>query len=469
MKHICLITLVILFSFLGYLSIWCVLTVGDISFEKIVFHMFMPLRKIHLEWLETIYIPILGAIITSVILGYAFKKQKEKIIRPLMVLLLFCILFDGWYINKHFFVWDFIKTQFESSNFIENHYVSPKDRKMTFPEKKRNLIVIMVESLETSYQDKKSGGLFNKNHIPELTRLAKQNISFSHSDKLDGAIVPPEAGWTIAATVAQTAGIPLKLYGPLKTNNKERKIDNSMGKFKHFLPGITSLGDILLQQGYHNYFILGTDAKYAGKSDYLTQHGSYKIYDHKALSNKQNITDSNLFKIIQNLMPNISQNQPFSILIQTADTHFAPQKKFNKVSKNVFSFVKWIRKQPFYKDTTIVIVGDHCNMLQKDFNGLEQEDFRYSGNMERKVYNAFLNADAKPIKTTYRRFSTFDMFPTILASIGVRIEGNKLGLGTNLFSEEKTLFEKYDSSYIFTELKKKSHWYNKTLLYPSKK
>ena len=168
-------------------------------------------------------------------------------------------------------------------------------------------------------------------------------------------------------------------------------------------------------------------------------------------------------------MPNISQNQPFSILIQTADTHFAPQKKFNKVSKNVFSFVKWIRKQPFYKDTTIVIVGDHCNMLQKDFNGLEQEDFRYSGNMERKVYNAFLNADAKPIKTTYRRFSTFDMFPTILASIGVRIEGNKLGLGTNLFSEEKTLFEKYDSSYIFTELKKKSHWYNKTLLYPSKK
>ena len=33
------------------------------------------------------------------------------------------------------------------------------------------------------------------------------------------------------------------------------------------------------------------------------------------------------------------------------------------------------------------------------------------------------------------------MFPTILASIGVKIEGEKLGLGTNMFSGEKTLFE----------------------------
>ena len=33
------------------------------------------------------------------------------------------------------------------------------------------------------------------------------------------------------------------------------------------------------------------------------------------------------------------------------------------------------------------------------------------------------------------------MFPTLLASIGVKIEGDRLGLGTNLFSGKPTLFE----------------------------
>ena len=57
------------------------------------------------------------------------------------------------------------------------------------------------------------------------------------------------------------------------------------------------------------------------------------------------------------------------------------------------------------------------------------------------------------------------MFPSILASLGVQIEGNRLGLGTNLFSDESTLLEIYEPKYVFDELKKKSHWYNKNLLY----
>lgn len=34
-----------------------------------------------------------------------------------------------------------------------------------------------------------------------------------------------------------------------------------------------------------------------------------------------------------------------------------------------------------------------------------------------------------------------DLFPTMLASLGVQIEGNRLGLGTNLFSDKKTLMK----------------------------
>ena len=52
----------------------------------------------------------------------------------------------------------------------------------------------------------------------------------------------------------------------------------------------------------------------------------------------------------------------------------------------------------------------------------------------------------------------------MLASIGVEIEGNRLGLGVNLFSEEKTNFEKYGTEYVNGELKKNSNFYNYYIL-----
>ena len=42
-----------------------------------------------------------------------------------------------------------------------------------------------------------------------------------------------------------------------------------------------------------------------------------------------------------------------------------------------------------------------------------------------------------------RIYSEMDLFPTTIASLGFKIEGNRLGLGTNLFSKEETLLEKY--------------------------
>lgn len=56
------------------------------------------------------------------------------------------------------------------------------------------------------------------------------------------------------------------------------------------------------------------------------------------------------------------------------------------------------------------------------------------------------------------------MFPTTLASLGVEIEGNRLGLGTNLFSNEKTLIEKYGIKYVNKELAYNSSFYNKEIL-----
>ena len=74
----------------------------------------------------------------------------------------------------------------------------------------------------------------------------------------------------------------------------------------------------------------------------------------------------------------------------------------------------------------------------------------------RKVYTAFINAPKEPEIKAKRDYTTFDDFPTTLASMGVKIEGDRLGLGTNLFSDVETLSEKYGREFEKNELEKKS-------------
>ena len=68
-----------------------------------------------------------------------------------------------------------------------------------------------------------------------------------------------------------------------------------------------------------------------------------------------------------------------------------------------------------------------------------------------------------------RNYTTFDNFPTTLAAMGVDIEGNRLGLGTNLYSAEQTLTEKVGIEQEEKELGKKSKLLNKMAQIDKKK
>ena len=51
------------------------------------------------------------------------------------------------------------------------------------------------------------------------------------------------------------------------------------------------------------------------------------------------------------------------------------------------------------------------------------------------------------------------MFPTVLTAVGVDIEGDRLGLGTNLFSERTTLPEEMGFDVFNRELELYSDYY----------
>jgi hypothetical protein len=91
--------------------------------------------------------------------------------------------------------------------------------------------------------------------------------------------------------------------------------------------------------------------------------------------------------------------------------------------------------------------SDFCNEVPEDY--------------DRKVYTIFLNADAQPEDPSRTRlYSTLDQYPTTLAALGCSIKGNRLGLGTNLFSSEDTLLEKYGEEEVVSQMQKKSNFMN---------
>ena len=108
-----------------------------------------------------------------------------------------------------------------------------------------------------------------------------------------------------------------------------------------------------------------------------------------------------------------------------------------------------MKEQDFYENTTIVISGDHPTM-DRDFCDNVPKSY------QRKVYTVFLNSAVARKEQKEREYSTFDYFPTTLAAMGVEIPGERLGLGTNLFSDESTLTEQFGKKEEKKELEKRS-------------
>lgn len=508
----------ILFSITKYLSIviiiflaltlkWAVNNFGNISMEEIVFTLNMPLEGTANDTLNGYYTcVIIPVLIVACVIGVAtyiplrkriclISKDDSKCILGIFpfyisrnsfgILISLSLSIECIIANGYFDVKTYLFNQFQSSSLIEKEYVDPSDTYLEFPQNKRNLIYIYLESGESSLQDVDNGGLFSVNYIPEMTELANDNISFSHSDNIEGAVVAPACGWTMSGMVAETSGLPLKLY------KYDKDIDNSMDRYQSFLPGATSLGDILKDAGYSNYFMCGSDVTFGGRRSYLTQHGDYTLYDYYTALDDGIIPegyyvwwgfeDSKLYDYAKIKLNEIaSSGEPFNFTMLTVDTHANDgyicdqceneySERYGNVwrcaSKQVYEFVEWIKQQSFYDNTTIVICGDHDSMTASFFGKYACN--QYDGDINRKVYNAFINSaincDYKMEKN--RKFTTLDMFPTVLASLGVKIDGDRLGLGTNLFSGMDTLAEKYGYTVLFDELGKKSPYYNKKILY----
>ena len=296
---------------------------------------------------------------------------------------------------------EYLKNQEITSVFIENNYVDPISVQLAFPAKKRNLIFIYLESIENTFFSKDLGGYFEENYMPDLAELSKEGISFSHKKSgFGGPLSTFGSGWSVAAMVNMNTGLPMKV-----------PVDgNSYGAPDNFLPGATTLGDILHEQGYEQSVMFGADAAFGGLNFFFQSHGDFEILDHKGVIEKgwlpehYNVwwgyEDDKLYEFAKTELTRLADTgKPFHFVMETADTH-APdgylspnaEKKYNSQYANCIyysqaeavKFVRWIQQQDFYENTTIIISGDHHHMNQAYFKDLDE-------GYERTIFNLFIN------------------------------------------------------------------------------
>ena len=458
---------------------WMFDTWTNLSMEELVYHLTAPLEgtneEIIWQYVRVCVVPtilIMAGISALVVFGRKKEKPYWRVIAGAVVISVLaqtCSVYGAW---KKLDIGGYMANQGEVSTFIDDNYVDPRSVEITFPEQKRNLIYIFLESMETTYADTENGGTFEKNVIPELTTLAQENEDFSGKDDttLNGGYSMPGTTWTMGAMFGQTSGLPLNI-----------SIDgNDMDTQDNFFPEIITIDDILESAGYSQTLMLGSDATFGGRRTYFTQHGNYNIKDYNYAIEQGWIPedykvwwgyeDQKLFDYAKEELQNLAAgSEPFNLTLLTVDTHFEDgypceicpttygDNQYANVmacsSKQVDEFVKWIQQQDFYENTTIVISGDHPTM-DSDFCEDVDEDYT------RKVYTTYINAEEDALSSR-RSYTTFDNFPTTLGALGVQIEGDRLGLGTNLFSSTQTLVERYGIDMEESELKKKSELIDK--------
>lgn len=491
-KSIAIATGCIILLFLGCMAFfsarWYITEFGDTGFDSILYTLFSEMSgtdsAVITNFMTTALLPAVAAWAVLSLLFWVKKAKAEQRgfypftrKRASALSLLLSLVMLG-HAAATVDLPSYIAYVSQQSTIYQDEYVDPLQAEITFPEEKRNLIYIYLESMENTYMSQDVGGALDHNTMPELTALVQdeENINFSHTDGIGGFHNMTGASWTIGAMVAHTAGIPLKV--PIGVDRNEYGQDS-------FLPGVNSLTNVLQEAGYYQTLMVGSDANFGGRKPYFEQHGLDRTFDIFTAREVGivppgyfvfwGMEDMHLFDFAKQELAKIAaQEEPFAFTMLTVDTHrtngYVCKKciglwgeQYENViscsSKQVAEFVEWVKQQDFYENTTIIIAGDHVTMDEGYISRNVAEDY------ERTVYNCILNSAADTEYEKNRQFVAADLFPTTLAAIGCEIEGERLGLGTNLFSGKPTLVEEMGLEAFDAELTKTSDYYTKQFFF----
>lgn len=476
--------IMLLLAFVLISVVWWSDNYFGVGLEQIIFTMTAPMkgansgvvvRDAFCACLPIISPPcIIYALLVFIDIKFGSKIKLRRVLRRVISsICVATLILSVIYANNIYNVVDYVKIKNDTTTIYEDYYIDPNLVSITSDGNTKNLICIYLESMENSYSSVNEGGFQKKNLIPNLTELANSNISFSNSQNLGGFYTVSGTSWTMGAVFSLNSGIPYSFSVKNKLKKQDTKLTN----------GVITLGDILNQKGYVGEFLCGSDVDFGGRRGFFNSHG-YEVFDYYSAIKEGYIDDDyhefwgledqKLYEIAKDELNKLaSSGKPFNFSMLTVDTHFPggyecelcesqyKEKAANVVScadRQINDFIDWCKQQEFYEETVIVVLGDHPRMERV----LVPEDFE---DKPRTMYNCIINSAQTTNDKNFknRTFTAMDYFPTILSSMGFNIEGDRLGLGTNLLSEKPTLPEELGLDYFNNELSKYSAFYIKKI------
>lgn len=347
------------------------------------------------------------------------------------------------------------------SELYRNHFVHPDSLKLELPSEPKNLIVIMLESMETNFE----------HYTPEIVKLQNDNTNFP-----PGGVSVAGTGWTIAGITGKLCGIPL---------NMPMGVNEYLGKLPTYLPGATCLMEVLKDLNYNQIFVQGSKGSFTQINDFCKSHGDVVLHDLDFYREKGFIPkdynvfwgyeDRKLYEFAKRDLDSLSSKKnPFALYMFTIDTHqpagyvdapcsrdFADvEGKFPKslrcASKQLYEFVAWAKQQSWYANTVISVMGDHTMAMLSPKANVPSTDSLYWTNF---IINSSVET---PVRQ--RPYSSLDMFPTLLEAMGFKLENRSAALGRSLYSDSLTMLELYGRQTLDSLLRERSIQYDVFLL-----
>lgn len=426
--------------------------------------------------LNALFFLIYSIILHRSFLAFNAKRVCKYTALAFLLLAIYeVVVFKAWEYPYLFYA---VNKKPASSSFYKAEYKSPKTVSITAPEERQNLILIFLESMETSYFSVENGGVFPITPIPNLERLALTNLTFCEKDAVKGSYNLPGTSWTIAGLLSKTSGLPY--FNPFI------KEDGSL----YCLRSAVTLFDILKEEGYTSLFSMGSKKEFENRAAYFSSHNvtvhDIEYYKDEGLIPEEykvfwGFEDERLYDIARKELKILAKkDSPFCYGLITTDTHFPKgykcslcpntyeEQMMNVLScadKQVDAFVTWIKEQEWGEKTTIVITGDHAYLNSPLDNFVARQSAFPADKVEkrRRVYFTVINPLLKKKDTLDKEavnenllkdrvYSSYDLFPTILETLGYKIQGGRLAFGSSLLSGERTLLEKYSPDEISAAL-----------------
>jgi phosphoglycerol transferase len=246
-------------------TLWMNDKFGMFTIDSILFHLNHPLDKTPaaypLSYLKRVLIAVLFVSAWACCFRLRLFGESRHLKTALLAFPFFLLPGAILFAAVSFSVPEYLMTRTLENKVIEAYYRQVDIDGIKFPEKKRNVVVLVVESLEMNLNDR---NMFPEPLIPGLADFRERGFSCNLNEA-------PGMNWTVGSFTGLLFGLPLRL--PI-TGNDYRSVDDL------FLPGAISLLEIFEANGYSVNLIAGNDTDFAGVNNIFINHlKSPGIYD----------------------------------------------------------------------------------------------------------------------------------------------------------------------------------------------